>query len=81
MWLFCGSSSDSYETASSESAVFTFSALWVCALIYWVLSSIGVLLIWFDSGHEYSRLERSVLYGVGGFVAIHVVYSMVLVLR
>ena len=68
-------------SSTSENAMFTFSALWICALIYWVLSSIGVLLIWFDSGHEYSRLERSVLYGVGGFVAIHVVYSMVLVLR
>ena len=68
-------------SSTTEDEPFSFSALWLCALIYWVLSSFGLLLIWLDSGHEYSRQERRVLYGIGGFVAIHVVYSMVLVLR
>ena len=70
------------QTSSiTEDETFSFSALWLCAVIYWVLSSLGLLLVWLDSGHEYSRQERRVLYGIGGFVAIHVVYSMVLVLR
>lgn len=65
---------------TTESSALTISALWVCTLMYWALSSVGLLLLWLDSGHEYSRRERGILYGIGGFVAIHVVYSMGLIL-
>ena len=65
---------------TTEGTTLTISALWICALIYWALSSVGLLLLWLDSGHEYSRRERGVFYGIGGFVAIHVVYSMGLIL-
>lgn len=65
---------------TTENTTLTFSAVWICALIYWALSSVGLLLLWLDSAPEYSRRERSVLYGIGGFVAIHVVYSIGLIL-
>ncbi len=64
---------------TAASTTLTISAVWFSAQIFWALSSAGLLLLWLDSGHEYSRRERRVLYGIGGFVAIPVVYSMGLV--
>jgi hypothetical protein len=60
-----------------EFMILTVSAAKICALIYWALSTVGLLLLWFDSGNEYSRRERTLLSGFGAFIATHVVYSVV----